>query len=221
MSNVKINYQKLLDKVIKQHEENGEVPSLLLHCCCAPCSSYVLKYLGEFFKITTLYYNPNIYPDDEFYKREAELKRFIKQVDCKYPVDMVSSDFNTSEFYNAVKGLENIPEGGERCFACYRLRLEYTAKIAADMGFDYFTTTLSISPYKNCAKLNEISEELAEKYHVRSLPADFKKREGYRQSVELSKKYGLYRQNYCGCVFSYRERMESEHEKINKNQLVL
>ena len=201
----KINYQKNLDKIIENIEKSGETPTLFLHSCCAPCSSYVLEYLSEYFKITIFYYNPNIYPEEEYLKRVAEQKRLISQLPSKNKVDFEEIGYDSSEFFNAVKGLENIPEGGERCFACYRLRLEKTAKLAAEKGFDYFTTTLSISPYKNAQKLNEISAELGEIYKVKALPADFKKKEGYKRSIELSAEYNLYRQNYCGCVFSQRE----------------
>ena len=201
----KINYQKQLDKIIENIEKSGETPTLFLHSCCAPCSSYVLEYLSEYFKITIFYYNPNIYPEEEYLKRVAEQKRLISQLPTKNKVDFEEIGYDSSEFFNAVKGLENIPEGGERCFACYRLRLEKTAKLAAEKGFDYLTTTLSIARYKNAQKLNEISAELGEIYKVKALPADFKKKEGYKRSIELSAEYNLYRQNYCGCVFSQRE----------------
>lgn len=202
----KVNYQKMLEGIIKKHEENGEVPTLLLHSCCAPCSSYVLEYLSQYFKITVFYYNPNIYPREEYDKRVAELQRLIAQMPMKNPVTFVERGYDEGEFFQAVKGFEDIPEGGERCFRCYRLRLERTAQLAKELGMDYFTTTLSISPYKNAQKLNEISEELGEIYDVKTLPADFKKREGYKRSVQLSAEYGLYRQDYCGCIFSKRER---------------
>lgn len=208
----KINYQKNLDKIIENIEKSGETPTLFLHSCCAPCSSYVLEYLSEYFKITIFYYNPNIYPEEEYLKRVAEQKRLISQLPTKNKVDFEEIGYDSSEFFNAVKGLENIPEGGERCFVCYKLRLEKTAKLAAEKGFDYFTTTLSISPYKNAQKLNEISEELGEIYKVKALPADFKKKEGYKRSVELSAEYNLYRQNYCGCVFSKREMNDEKAE---------
>ena len=208
----KINYQKNLDKIIENIEKSGETPTLFLHSCCAPCSSYVLEYLSEYFKITIFYYNPNIYPEEEYLKRVAEQKRLISQLPTKNKVDFEEIGYDSSEFFNAVKGLENIPEGGERCFVCYKLRLEKTAKLAAEKGFDYFTTTLSISPYKNAQKLNEISEELGEIYKVKALPADFKKKEGYKRSIELSAEYNLYRQNYCGCVFSKREMNDEKAE---------
>lgn len=204
----KINYQNELDKTLSDIERAGTTPSLLLHSCCAPCSSYVLEYLSRYFKITVFYYNPNIYPEEEFYKRRSEQERFISQLPTKNPVSFIGTEHMSEEFYKAVKGLEHIREGGERCFACYRLRLEESAMAARDMGADYFTTTLSISPMKNARKLNEIGGELGEKYGVKYLFSDFKKRNGYKRSTELSREYGIYRQNYCGCVFSLRERNE-------------
>lgn len=202
----KINYQKQLDKIIESIEKSGETPALLLHSCCAPCSSYVLEYLSKYFRITVFYYNPNIYPEEEFSKRCDEQKRLISQMPVVNKVEFLEIGYDDKEFYNAVRGVEHIKEGGERCFRCYRLRLEMTARLAAEKNFDYFTTTLSISPYKNAQKLNEISAELGEIYGVKSLPADFKKREGYKRSIQLSADYGLYRQDYCGCVFSQQER---------------
>lgn len=204
----KINYQNELDKTLSDIERAGTIPSLLLHSCCAPCSSYVLEYLSRYFKITVFYYNPNIYPEEEFYKRRSEQERFISQLPAKNPISFIGTEHMSEEFYKAVKGLEHIREGGERCFACYRLRLEESAIAARDMGADYFTTTLSISPMKNAQKLNEIGGELGEKYGVKYLFSDFKKRNGYKRSTELSREYGIYRQNYCGCVFSLRERNE-------------
>ena len=204
----KINYQNELDKTLSDIERAGTTPSLLLHSCCAPCSSYVLEYLSRYFKITVFYYNPNIYPEEEFYKRRSEQERFISQLPTKNPISFIGTEHMSEEFYKAVKGLEHIREGGERCFACYRLRLEESAIAARNMGADYFTTTLSISPMKNARKLNEIGDELGEKYGVKYLFSDFKKRNGYKRSTELSREYGIYRQNYCGCVFSLRERNE-------------
>jgi predicted adenine nucleotide alpha hydrolase (AANH) superfamily ATPase len=198
------NYQKELDKLIDAIPD-GEVPTLLLHACCAPCSSYCLEYLSQFFKITLYFYNPNIYPESEYSLRTDEARRLISEMNFKYPVSFLEGEFNPKEFYSAVKGFENEKEGGERCFRCYRLRLESTAKLAEKMGFDYFTTTLTISPLKRADKLNEIGEELGEIYSVKHLPSDFKKKNGYKRSTELSKEYGLYRQDYCGCVFSVRK----------------
>ncbi len=200
----KRNYQLELDKLISAIPE-GKVPTLLLHSCCAPCSSYSLEYLTQHFSVTVFYFNPNISPEEEFRHRVEEQKRLISELPVKNPVSFIEGEYDPNEFYTAVKGLEPIPEGGERCFVCYRLRLEKTAQLAASMGFDYFGTTLSISPYKNAPKLNEISEELSGVYPVKALPLDLKKRGGYKRSIELSAEYSLYRQDYCGCVFSKRE----------------
>lgn len=203
MSVPKRNYRIEQEKIIKAFGES--TPRLLLHSCCAPCSSAVLEYLSQYMAITVFYFNPNIFPEEEFLHRIEEQKRLISEMPCKIPVQFIEHGWQQERFYAAVKGLETISEGGERCFACYRLRLEETAKLAAEKGFDYFTTTLSISPYKNADKLNEIGEELGAKYGVKHLPSDFKKRDGYKRSIELSAEYGLYRQNYCGCIFSKRE----------------
>lgn len=198
-----VNYQRELDRLINSLEKP---PKLLLHCCCAPCSSYVLEYLSEFFEITCFFYNPNISPQSEYEKRAAELERLISVQPHKYPVSLVVEKYNSEEFFDEVKGLEKIKEGGERCFKCYRLRLEAAAKYAKEYNFDFFCSTLSISPLKNAQKLNEIGEELSEIYKISHLPNDFKKKGGYKRSVELSAEYDLYRQNYCGCVFSKQER---------------
>ena len=197
----RINYQRELDKLITALEG---APRLLLHACCAPCSSYCLEYLSQYFSITVLYYNPNISPAEEFRKRAEELKRLVSEMPTKNPVSLEIDEYEPHEFLDAVKGLENEPEGGKRCFVCYRLRLERAAKYAAEHGFDYFCSTLSISPLKSAQKLNEIGGELSEIYKVQTLPNDFKKKGGYLRSIELSREYGLYRQNYCGCVFSKR-----------------
>lgn len=207
------NFQKELEAIIEQNRKNGIVPSLLLHSCCAPCSSYCLEYLSQYFKITVLYYNPNLFPAGEYERRVSEQKKLVSALPTKYPVTLVEMKGEPEEFYSAVKGLEHIREGGERCFACFRLRLERAARYAKENGFDFFTTTLTISPLKNAQKLNEIGEAVGEKFGVRHLPSDFKKKNGYKRSVELSKVYGLYRQDYCGCVFSKREREEAEKAK--------
>ena len=195
----KINYQKKLDNIIDNLQS---APKLLLHSCCAPCSSYCIEYLSQYFNITVLYYNPNIYPEVEYEHRKSEQKRLVGELKTKYPVNLLDCDFESEKFYETVKGLEKCGEGGERCFKCYRLRLEKTAKAAAENGFDYFTTTLTISPLKNAAKINEIGEELSGIYGVKFLPSDFKKKNGFKRSIELSREHNLYRQNYCGCVFS-------------------
>ena len=195
----KINYQRKLDELLKTRTGT---PKLLLHSCCAPCSSYCLEYLSQYFSITDLYYNPNISPKEEFDKRAEEQRRLISELKVKNPVTLVVDEYDPEDFFSAVKGLEDCAEGGERCFVCYILRLERAAKYAAEHCFDYFCSTLSISPLKNAQKLNEIGAELSEIYNVQNLPNDFKKKGGYLRSIELSREYGLYRQNYCGCVFS-------------------
>ena len=210
---MKENYQKILEETIAGLEERGEVPKLLLHSCCAPCSSYVLEYLSDYFYITVLYYNPNIYPEDEYYHRAAEQKRFIREFPTKYAVSFVEGNFESERFYETVKGYENIREGGERCFRCYELRLREAAEYAEKLNCNYFTTTLSISPMKNAAKLNEIGGRLAEEYGIPYLYSDFKKRDGYKRSTVISAEYGMYRQDYCGCVFSKREREEQKRER--------
>ena len=205
------NFQRLLDETIGRHEERGERPTLLLHVCCAPCSSYVLEYLSRYFRITVLNYNPNIFPEREFRFRSEEIKRLISEMPFLYerPIAIVGQ-YDPDRFYEAVRGYEDEPEGGRRCEICFRLRLTEAAEVAKRGGFDYFTTTLSISPLKNVALLNEIGGSLAEEYGIPYLYSDFKKRNGYKRSIELSREYGLYRQDYCGCAFSRREREEQK-----------
>ena len=207
------NYQKILEKIISEHQKKQEIPTLLLHSCCAPCSSYVLEYLSEYFKITVFYYNPNIYPDEEYDKRVKEQQAFISRFPAKHPISFIEGAFEKDRFYETVKGYEQIREGGERCFRCYELRLREAAGMAKEQGMDYFTTTLSISPMKNAAKLNEIGGRLAREYGVAYLFSDFKKKNGYKRSVELSHEYGMYRQDYCGCIFSKCEREQANEEK--------
>lgn len=204
------NYQKELDQLILENEKENRVPRLFLHSCCAPCSSYVLEYLSQHFEITDFFYNPNISPQEEYDYRVSELKRLIGEMDFEHPVSFVEGSYDPSVFFEMAKGLEDVPEGGERCFQCYRLRMEEAARLAAKDGYDYFTTTLSISPLKNARKINEIGEELEELYGVKHLPSDFKKKNGYKRSIELSHEHELYRQNYCGCVFSKRAREEQQ-----------
>ncbi|MCC8042815.1 MAG: epoxyqueuosine reductase QueH [Oscillospiraceae bacterium] len=208
----KINYQRELDKLLDNLEGT---PTLLLHSCCAPCSSYVLEYLSRYFSITVFYYNPNIYPSEEFYKRRGEQERLIGEMPVENPISFIGAEHLSERFYSAVRGMEKLPEGGDRCRVCFRLRLEETARIAAEKGFDYFTTTLTISPMKNAAVLNEVGREAAEKYGVKFLPSDFKKKGGYQRSTELSREYGIYRQNYCGCVYSVHTNDNRENEKEN------
>ena len=208
-----VNYQKELEKLIEQHEKEGKVPRLFLHACCAPCSSYVLEYLSRFFSVTVFFYNPNISPKEEYEKRVSEIQRLISEMEFVHPVAFVEGEYKPEDFYEMAKGHENDKEGGERCFICYEQRLREGAIVAKAGGFDYFTTTLSISPLKNAGKINEIGQELAQIYKVEHLPSDFKKKNGYKRSIELSHEYELYRQNYCGCVFSKRESMEREKQK--------
>ncbi len=207
------NYQKELDRLIENIKKEEKVPRLFLHSCCAPCSSYVLEYLSEYFEITVFFYNPNISPEEEYRKRVRELRRMTEEMNFRHPVHVLEGAYRPEEFYQMARGLEEVPEGGERCFRCYRLRLGEAAKLAKEGGYDYFTTTLSISPLKNAPKLNEIGEELGEIYGVSHLPSDFKKRDGYKRSVQLSAEYGLYRQDYCGCVFSKKEQERRKKER--------
>ena len=208
-----MNYQKELDKLISNLEKEGKVPRLLLHSCCAPCSSYVLEYLSDYFEITVFYYNPNIFPESEYTKRILEQQMLIQDMNVKHPVSFLAGSYERERFYEIAKGLEHLKEGGDRCFKCYELRLEEAAKIATEGEFDYFTTTLSISPMKNAEKLNEIGNKVGVKYGVSYLQSDFKKKNGYKRSIELSKEFGLYRQDYCGCEFSFHDRQREKKEK--------
>ncbi len=209
-----MNYQLEMEKIIESEIKRNRVPSLLLHACCAPCSSRVLEVLSDYFHITILYYNPNIFPEEEFDKRLVELQRLVKELKTKYPIEVYPGRYDPKEFFSMAKGHERDKEGGERCFKCYRLRLEETAKLAKEYQFDYFTTTLSISPYKNSRVLNEIGQELAKQYELNYLFADFKKKDGYHRSIELSKEYHLYRQDYCGCIYSKQERDEKKKNEV-------
>lgn len=208
------NYQKKLDAELNRILNTGCKPRLLLHVCCAPCSSYVLEYLNRYFDITAYFYNPNISPKSEYDYRAQELLRLTNEMPLSQPVHCHIEDYDPTPFVAIAKGLENEPEGGVRCTACYRLRLTKTAQIAAAEGYDYFTTTLSISPLKDAERLNRIGGELAQEYGVPYLYSDFKKREGYKRSIQLSSEYDLYRQDYCGCTFS---EAESERRKNDKN----
>ena len=205
-----INFQKELDKLINKLQEQGEIPTLLLHSCCAPCSSYVIEYLSQYFHVTVFYYNPNISELEEYKKRVKEQKRLISEFPAKYNVDFLEGTYDNENYNKMILGLEDCKEGGERCFICYDMRLRETAKVAKAGGFDYFTTTLSISPLKNSAKLNEIGHNFGIEYGIEYLLSDFKKKEGYKRSIELSKEYDLYRQNYCGCIFSKNENDRSK-----------
>lgn len=220
------NYQKELDQIIENLDRQAQAPRLFLHSCCAPCSSYVLEYLSRYFQITVFYYNPNIYPEEEYFKRVKEQKDFIDRFwrdisergkkENHNKIEFLEGKYDKESFYRMARGMEQLPEGGERCFRCYELRLREAAEYARKLGMDYFTTTLSISPLKNAAKLNEIGEGLAEEYGVSYLVSDFKKREGYKRSVELSREYQMYRQDYCGCVFSMEERKRLMTYKCGK-----
>ena len=199
-----INYQKQLEKLIEDLGDRR--PSLLLHACCAPCSSYCIEYLSRYFDITLFFYNPNITVKDEYEKRAGELRRLTEVMPLSSKVRVAEGEYEPQKFFEMSKGLENVAEGGERCFKCYELRLRETAAAAKEHEFDYFSTTLSISPLKNAGKLNEIGGRLSEEYGVDYLFSDFKKNNGYKRSIELSKEYNLYRQNYCGCVYSKKQR---------------
>ncbi len=201
----KRSYQKELEELIERVKGEKKPPRLLLHACCAPCSSYCLEYLSRTFDITVLYYNPNISDPSEYDKRLRELTRLVEETPYEHPVKVLAGRYEPSEFFEMARGMESLPEGGERCYACYRLRLQEAARLAREGGFDFFTTTLSISPLKNAQKINEIGEELSRIYEVEHLPSDFKKKGGYQRSIELSREHSLYRQDYCGCVFSKAE----------------
>lgn len=200
--NKKENYGAYTEGVIKELSEKNEKKRLLLHVCCAPCSSYVLEYLHEHFDITVFFYNPNIDLESEYRLRADEEQRLIREMGLSDSVRYTEGEYVPADFYAAAKGLEGLPEGGERCTRCFELRLEAAARAARDGKFDFFTTTLSISPLKDSVRLNEIGRRLSEKYGVAYLFSDFKKKNGYKRSVELSHEYSLYRQSYCGCSFS-------------------
>lgn len=209
---MKENYQVKLEQILKRPETEGK--TLFLHACCAPCSSYVLEYLGNYFSITVFFYNPNITKDEEYKKRVEEEKRMIdafnRENKCKYPIRFVEGEHDPMLFFEAVKGHEKDKEGGERCGICFLLRLKEAAAYAKQGGYDYFTTSLTISPLKNAERLNTIGQKCGEEYGVSFLPSDFKKKNGYKRSIELSKEYDLYRQNYCGCIFSQNEIRNNE-----------
>ena len=196
----KINYNKRMQEIVAGL--GGRVPTLLLHACCAPCLSSVLETLDPFFSVTVFYYNPNIMPEDEYKKRVSEVKRLLAEMPQRHPVKFIEGRYNVRRFLELAQGREQEPEGGSRCMDCYRLRLEETARYAKAGGYDFFTTTLTVSPYKNAQRLNEIGGEVGEKHGVEFLPSDFKKGGGYQRSIELSRRYGLYRQDFCGCVYS-------------------
>ena len=209
------NFDKLLEELIQKNKEKAIVPTLLLHSCCAPCSSYVLEYLSKYFKITVFYYNPNISPEDEYLKRKEEQTRLIQEMKTVYPVQILDCDYDNFLYEEAIQGLENEPERGSRCTICFRMRLEKTAQVASREHFDYFGTTLTVSPYKNAKLLNEMGRQMENTYSVKFLFSDFKKKNGYKRSIELSQEYHLYRQDYCGCKYSKLERERLLLEKKN------
>lgn len=207
-----MNYDLLMEEQIKKLEEGS---TLLMHACCAPCSSACLERLGNYFDISIFYYNPNITDKDEYLKRVEEIKKFISSFKTKYPIKLIEGRYEPEEFFKIAKGLEDEPERGKRCFECYKLRLSETAKVASELNFDYFCTTLTLSPYKNAVWLNEIGEELNSNYNSTYLYSDFKKRNGYKRSIELSKEFDLYRQDYCGCVYSLRDELNRKKNKTD------
>lgn len=206
-----MNYDKLMEEQMSSTKEGS---TLLLHACCAPCSSACLERLSNFFKITIIYYNPNITEEKEYLKRLEELKNFIQKIKVKYPINIIDTRYDPKEFFEISKGLEKEKERGKRCYKCYELRLEETAKVAKENNFDFFATTLTLSPYKKTDWLNEIGENLSNKYQTSYLYSDFKKKNGYKRSIELSKEYNLYRQDYCGCIYSKLEREEEKNKQI-------
>lgn len=223
-----VNYHLLMEKEIEKIKKSGTKPALLLHSCCAPCSSHVLSVLQKIFNITILFYNPNIYPEEEYVLRKAELIKLIDILNAEMlskeknnafedpvfhetEITLADTPYNPEEFYEIVQEYQNAPEGGSRCYICYTLRLEKTAKFAKENNFDYFCSTLTVSPYKNAYWLNEAGRLMMEKYDIKYLFSDFKKNDGYKHSIELSEKYGLYRQHYCGCEYSFKSL-----EKISK-----
>lgn len=206
-----MNYDKLMEEQMSSTKEGS---TLLLHACCAPCSSACLERLSNFFKITIIYYNPNITEEKEYLKRLEELKNFIQKIKVKYPINIIDTRYDPKEFFEISKGLEKEKERGKRCYKCYELRLEETAKVAKENNFDFFATTLTLSPYKKTDWLNEIGENLSNKYQTSYLYSDFKKKNGYKRSIDLSKEYNLYRQDYCGCIYSKLEREEEKNKQI-------
>lgn len=213
---MKINYQKEMEAVLATIPQ-GTRPALLLQCCCAPCSSAVLEVLCAHFDVSVYFYNPNIHPQAEYEKRLAQFDKLLPAAPFAKGVRMIPAKYDPTEFFEAVKGLEEEPEGGTRCTECFRLRLRATAEKARELGFDFFTTTLTVSPHKDAARLNELGKGIGEEVGVRFLPSDFKKKEGYKRSIELSKAYDLYRQMDCGCIFSKREEIRDENLPVSGN----
>ena len=201
---MKENYYLLFENQLNRIKEKGKVPTILLHSCCAPCSSHVITFLKEYFDITIIYYNPNIYPYEEYKKRKEEQIRLLNEIKSKNKLNIIDCDYDNNIYEETIKGLEKEKEGGSRCYKCFWLRLDKTAQIAKENNYDYFSTTLTISPYKNSTVINEIGKELETIYNITWLYSDYKKKDGYKKSIQLSKKYNLYRQNYCGCIYSKR-----------------
>ena len=210
-----MNYNKERENILESLKKENKIPKLLLHSCCAPCSSHVISVLTDYFDITILYYNPNIEPFEEYEKRKQEEIRFIEQYPNKNKLDIIDCDYDNILFKKMSEGLEQEKEGGARCVKCYHLRLDKTASMASELNYDYFATTLTVSPLKNSEKLNTIGKFLENKYNIKYLVSDFKKKEGYKHSIELAKEYDLYRQDYCGCIYSKQQR---ELEKQNKTE---
>lgn len=200
---MKENYYKLCIEELNKFEHPK---TILLHSCCAPCSSHVISFLTNYFNITILYYNPNISPESEYLKRKDEQIRLIKNLNTKNKLDYLDCDYDNNLYESKISGLETCPEGGNRCHICFNLRLSKTAQLAKELNYDYFCSTLTVSPHKNSQIINEIGLKIAKEYNIKWLPSDFKKNEGYKNSIALSKKYNLYRQDYCGCVYSKREK---------------
>lgn len=207
------NYSQQLSKLIEKLQKEGKVPHLLLHACCAPCSSHCLEYLSKYFRITVFYYNPNISPKEEYTLRIEEIKRFVQEFKSENEITLIEGKYEPERFFQVVKGLEQEPEGGKRCEQCFKLRLSEAAKLAKELNADYYTTTLSISPLKNAELLNKIGKEEGDAIGITHLPSDFKKKGGYARSIELSKEYNLYRQNFCGCVYSLQEAKAREAKR--------
>ena len=201
---MKENYYLLFENQLNRIKEKGKVPTILLHSCCAPCSSHVITFLKEYFDITIIYYNPNIYPYEEYKKRKEEQIRFLNEIKSKNKLNIIDCDYDNNIYEKTIKGLEKEKEGGSRCYKCFWLRLDKTAQIAKENNYDYFSTTLTISPYKNSTVINEIGKKLETIYNITWLYSDYKKKDGYKKSIQLSKEYNLYRQNYCGCIYSKR-----------------
>ena len=199
---MKENYQRQLDGIIEGHQRAGEIPSLFLHSCCGPCSSYVLEYLARYFRITLFYYNPNMDTEEEYVRRTDTVRLLLASASYPHPVSLQAAPYDHGPFLRAAAGLENEPEGGARCTRCFELRLEEAARLAALSGFDYYASTLTVSPHKDAERINRIGREMGDRYGVAWLPSDFKKKEGFKRSTVLSRQYGLYRQDYCGCEFS-------------------